>query len=52
MVALGAYYGICKSVENNQKTIDASNAREVEKWHRETLIKLCEEAWTCHRARG
>ncbi len=49
MVAFGAYYGIRKSVENNQNAIDASNEREVEKWRRETLIRLSEEASTAQR---
>lgn len=60
LVALGAYLGIRKTakksqlaidkgVENNQKAIDASSKREVEKWYRETLIRLCEEASSAQR---
>ncbi|MBU8820394.1 hypothetical protein KL864_31450 [Mycolicibacterium goodii] len=60
VVALGAYYGIRKTtqksqlaidkgVENNQKAIDEASRREIEKWYRETLIRLCEEASSAQR---
>lgn len=49
LVAIGAYYGIRKNSESNQKTIEASNEREYDKWQRETLIRLCEEASTAQR---
>lgn len=49
VVAIGAFYGIRKATENNQKAIEASNTREVEKWRRETLIRLCEEASAAQR---
>ena len=59
-MAIGAFYGIRKTTENSQKAIhestkntlkaiDASDRREIEKWRRETLLRLCEEASTAQR---
>jgi hypothetical protein len=46
------FLGIRRSNENNRLTIAAADDREIKKWHRETLIRLCEEATAVPRDIG
>jgi hypothetical protein len=46
MVALVAFAGVLISNRTNRRAIDAADYREVEKWRRDTVLRLCPEAVT------